>query len=503
MSFLFQSIQIRVQERGSCRIVPAITRRTAFVVVLAIGAFVAQASAETDSSARLVGVGSCTAAGCHGGAKKDRPVIGSEYNIWLAQDPHAGAYNTLLEERSEKIVRNLGNKPDKPAYKDPRCLACHATTEAVGRETNPEIISDGVSCESCHGAASTWLSRHYESTPDAARRKDIGMSETKNLFERAKICASCHVGSPGPDSSHGRDVNHDLIAAGHPRLQFEMSAFLLALPKHWDKVKDRKEWGADFDAGVWATGQAATAWTSAKQLANRAERGIKDKRQWPEFSEWTCGTCHHDLRMKEGESRQLRIANANKLNGGLFEWDAWNHFMTSKHTSDISSSFSLADNAGDSVAQLTERLSVKMSTAYPTPEDISKLANQTADALEQWGQAIESTHAGSTAAKKPVKVNQLSRSIVDAHLAAGSVDWSSAAQTYDALASLQDSRLWQTRLNGPPSLNDPFSNFMRRLFKELAAKHDPPSDYLEHPELMEAQWKELLNKLPDDEPKSK
>jgi hypothetical protein len=39
---------------------------------------------------KFVGVGSCTAAGCHGGGNPDA-IVGSEDSIWISRDPHANA----------------------------------------------------------------------------------------------------------------------------------------------------------------------------------------------------------------------------------------------------------------------------------------------------------------------------------------------------------------------------------------------------------------------------
>src|SRR5688572_19332691 len=71
---------------------------------------------------RIVGVGSCTAAGCHGGGHADR-VIGSEYNVWITQDPHSRAYSALFNERSQQMVRllnGLGTNAIVNAHEDPR-----------------------------------------------------------------------------------------------------------------------------------------------------------------------------------------------------------------------------------------------------------------------------------------------------------------------------------------------------------------------------------------------
>jgi hypothetical protein len=56
---------------------------------------------------RLVGVGACTSSGCHGGGKPNQ-IVGSEYNIWVAEDPHVVACRKSREA--------LANNPYRPLY---------------------------------------------------------------------------------------------------------------------------------------------------------------------------------------------------------------------------------------------------------------------------------------------------------------------------------------------------------------------------------------------------
>ncbi len=52
----------------------------------------------------------------------------------------------------------------------------------------------------------------------------MGMYDTKNLVKRAEKCLSCHV------SDAERNADHELIAAGHPDLLFELDTFTALLP---------------------------------------------------------------------------------------------------------------------------------------------------------------------------------------------------------------------------------------------------------------------------------
>ena len=250
-----------------------------------------------------VGAGSCSARACHGGAEPmtGSSVLRTEHTTWILRDRHAQAYQVLGAERSRKIVERLGWK--SPANQEERCLACHATPVhgLPDREAEP-IRQDGVGCESCHGPSSRWISEHTtytwardRATGQAAGR--FGMIPVDQLTVRARTCAGCHVGSPAePENGYPlpRDVNHDLIAAGHPRLAFELSSYLDRMPRHWPERETQ--------ARTWAVGQVETAAAALDLLADRVTRAKADpdRTPWPEFSEYSCYECHFPLDGKSG-----------------------------------------------------------------------------------------------------------------------------------------------------------------------------------------------------------
>ena len=67
----------------------------------------------------------------------------------------------------------------------------------------------------------------------------------------------------------------DLIAAGHPRLDFEFSAYHANLPKHWDRTQDKSRNQESLKARLWVAGQVASAEAAAQltQSARRQQRG--------------------------------------------------------------------------------------------------------------------------------------------------------------------------------------------------------------------------------------
>src|SRR5262245_182944 len=197
---------------------------------------------------KLQGVASCAAAACHNG-NGPRGSKGSEYTTWATADPHSRAYTALFDEPARRIPEHLNRheppEARRPAHENELCLRCHGVDPAQGPRWK-EFKVDGVGCESCHGPAEKWKAVHYlPGWKDRSDREQLGFLDTKDLAVRAESCVACHVGSPN------REVNHDLIAAGHPRLRFDLGAYLANYPKHWSDARDKAGRPA-LEAQVWA-----------------------------------------------------------------------------------------------------------------------------------------------------------------------------------------------------------------------------------------------------------
>src|ERR1700722_9727602 len=109
----------------------------------------------------------------------------------------------------------------------PKCLACHALNPPSELRSRTFDVSEGVSCESCHGPASGWLGPHTERNWTHAQSVAEGMVDTRDIVKRTEKCLSCHLGS------EEKFVDHEMIAAGHPDLFFELASFSAAMPRHW------------------------------------------------------------------------------------------------------------------------------------------------------------------------------------------------------------------------------------------------------------------------------
>jgi hypothetical protein len=267
-------------------------------------AVVASPATNTNEPVKYIGPGSCAATSCHGSVK---PVTGSrilqnEYSTWILQDKHSKAYQALTGDVGERMARIL--KLGAKAEEAPKCLACHALYTTAEQRGRAFEISEGVSCESCHGPASAWLGPHTTREWPHEKSVSLGMRDTRNVIARTGLCLECHLGA------REKFVDHEMIAAGHPDLYFELDSFSAVMPRHW-KVPHESAPGKTVDdaawSGVrdWATGQAAQLSASMERLSWRAkgERGDK-KDAWPEYAEQSCFACHHSLGPAKDSWRQ-------------------------------------------------------------------------------------------------------------------------------------------------------------------------------------------------------
>jgi len=269
--------------------------------------------ASQESSRLFAGTSSCSGQSCHGSLMPtDRPTSWQmEAALWIQRDPHARAYQVLFDPLAKEIASRLGLAGG--AHEAPACLTCHTQPAAVSISKDPGEAASirrersmGVGCEGCHGNATRWLDAHLSkewATRSAIDKfREHGLVPLGDPATLVKTCAGCHVGAPPGKDMPARDVNHDLIAAGHPRLAFEASAFLANLPVHW-KPKRRNE------SQLWAVGQAVSAEAALELLKHRA------REVWPEFAEYNCSACHHDL----------QASNRRQLLGrkGAMAWGTW------------------------------------------------------------------------------------------------------------------------------------------------------------------------------------
>ncbi len=250
------------------------------------------------AGARYEGVATCAGSTCHGRAEGNGEVVRQD-EIASWQEPssvagaHSRAFAVLASPRGRQIADTLGLGAASAA---PACLGCHATYEPGSAKGARFQLSDGVGCESCHGAASGWLASHYAKPATHASNVAAGLIPLDRPQARAKVCLDCHYGSTGT----GQFVTHAMMAAGHPRVSFELDLFS-ALQQHHDEDGDyaaRK--GKSDNVRLWAVGQAEAVVRSTDLFARP---GFGTEGVFPQYYFYDCHSCHRAI--SDGPQRKL------------------------------------------------------------------------------------------------------------------------------------------------------------------------------------------------------
>ena len=204
-------------------------------------------------SSRFVGAAGCKSSSCHGGAGEKR----NQYLTWLQKDFHTRAYAILTDARSARIAETLSITA---AQESNRCTVCHSPFQSVApaRLAPTAHLDEGVSCESCHSAAESWLRGHTRKDWNYAMRVTAGMRDLRSFYVRANTCVACH-----------QNLDSDIAKAGHPEITFELDGQSVAEPKHW------RDDDPSSGLRAWFVGQAValreTSWALSKNEAPDAE----------------------------------------------------------------------------------------------------------------------------------------------------------------------------------------------------------------------------------------
>jgi hypothetical protein len=350
------------------------------------------AGAETDDALRshpqdFVGTLSCTSVSCHSRAESrssQNEVSGHAYVLWMGRDahyrdgrkaydpravlertsgdPHALAAQRILEPRFQEVLGRVSLRADgtQDARVYEKCAVCHdplaiqSTVTPALSERDREAV-EGIGCESCHGGGRRWLTEHYQRGVSRDRLNQLGMVDTKDLLVRSRLCAGCHVGSVD------QDMNHDMIAAGHPPLRFEQASYEALIPqKHWDDRPQRMS-EPNYEVRLWAAGRIAAAEATFTLLYGRAERAKHGP--WPEFAEWNCFACHQPLQ-SEGKRQALAATSTSYV--GVPAWQTWNTALATvvpqANTESLASSLKKLQDAMER-SPLSDAMEIAMLTA--------------------------------------------------------------------------------------------------------------------------------------------
>lgn len=381
-------------------------------------------STELNQQARRESVSSCFAAACHGSASNDGPAWSRAARTWNESDPHTRAYNTLHNEHSQSILRKLSlgklNLSDRATYEswlERKCISCHAS---------PHVTDDqrvlGVTCQACHGPASAWDETHYSrdwESQGPSRFRAGGMIDLESLASRAQVCTSCHVGDLS-ENDRRREVDHDLIAAGHPPLHFEFETYWNRLPPHWDAGLDTRLHGEGASFKRWKIGKLVHATLRVQSLVARSSEAAQSPssgRPWPELSEYSCYDCHHAL-AEPSWRRQRKQGAADRFN-----WDPWT--IAALETACDSSAFADLQRAIDN-------LRTKMEQRRPQAREVERAAREVLPLLKHQTELARLASAPARATLVPKL-----RSLLETGPAR--MDWESAMQWQAASRSIASS----------------------------------------------------------------
>lgn len=262
-------------------------------LVLVVSAPALTADLPQDSAAIHEGVATCAASQCHGSAVpgEGSNVMQNEYVTWTQSDPHSGAYEILSNDLSQSIAARLGLTSARTAD---ICLDCHADNVASNKRGERFQISDGVGCEACHGGAESWLSTHYN-VPAVTHQTnlDAGLYPTESAAPRGELCLSCHLGT------EDKFATHRIMAAGHPRLSFELDTFTelwrtAGRQPHYqvdDDYRERKS--APTHSYTWAVGVLVEA---RQRLGLILDAQFAGDSMFPELGLYDCHACHRTMK---------------------------------------------------------------------------------------------------------------------------------------------------------------------------------------------------------------
>jgi len=112
---------------------------------------------------------------------------GRQYLIWESSK-HAKSLEALTSPKAAEACRAIG--VDKPAD-DPRCLKCHSPLAAKA----PDLKSESVSCEVCHGPGSEY--RKLSVMKDKAEAVKNGLILYGSPEAIKAQCLKCHENPHG------------------------------------------------------------------------------------------------------------------------------------------------------------------------------------------------------------------------------------------------------------------------------------------------------------------
>ncbi len=395
---------------------------------------------------KSLGVVNCASSLCHGSIASwnGSPVNQNEYVVWSRLDKHARAYNLLLNEKSRRIAANLALP--QPAHQSRVCLDCHAYVPAVPAADTFKV-SDGISCEGCHGPGERWIASHTE--PGATHKANIanGLYPSDQPLARARLCLSCHFGTSD------KYVSHRIMAAGHPRMSFEMETFTNLQPAHFTVDADYIERKGRFDGvKIWAIGQAVAIGTQIDILLD-PRRGRDGA--FPELTLFDCHACHHPM----ADKRWKPVGSFGKsISPGLVRLNDSSMLMLRLILRQIDPA--LGERFVQSVAQLNH--------AVAGSGDMAESGRAVKAVCDEATRRIAATGVSND------NLRAMALALVDDGLAGAYTDYAGAEQAAMALGSVVNTLHKLGQLKSAPALNKGLANLRAALVDDEAYK---PADF--------------------------
>ncbi len=114
---------------------------------------------------------------CH-----NKSTTGKQYDVW-AKGPHANALKSLSNEKSMEYAK--ANSIADPT-KEASCLKCHSTYHTADEDLMLTIKeTEGVSCESCHGAGNKYKPTSIMKSREKSMANGL-------ILPTKEVCITCH-----------------------------------------------------------------------------------------------------------------------------------------------------------------------------------------------------------------------------------------------------------------------------------------------------------------------
>jgi Cytochrome c554 and c-prime len=355
------------------------------------------------------GVATCATSVCHGktSVADTGNVQLNEYHLWSNEDYHSRAFQLLRNDASKAMAKALGLASAQTAK---ICLDCHADNVPTEKRGEKFQLGDGVGCEGCHGGSELWLKSHTDPGATHADNLSKGLYPLSNPAARSALCLSCHMGT------RDKFTTHAIMAAGHPRLSFDLDTFTANQPAHYTVDADYIERKRTHPVGLlWAVGQVASAkqqldLIQAHHLSKSVAAGMM------ELAIYDCHSCHRGIKSKRGRSQDF---SAGQPAGSL----------------------RLADHSLDMVAIILQVMApenydafAKAAVALHSQHDKGPALEKTLTELQQQLTALEQTLPDKVAADGVMQ--RVRKAIAQSGANGRYGDFSSAEQAFLALESL-------------------------------------------------------------------